>query len=547
MKHQISDTEDSWCTSVTKREVVPVSKEQQTEQQNFTDVLRGLFYSEERELTEDGREEQDKIEAHRGLFDSEQRDGREGQDKIEAHRIMMERPREKDSPREENKRGATSPKEVNNSRAIVTQGYYGSQLKTVKRTKTSMVRMAKQTLDEEQVIKKYLTPGTEDNNSAMLFLAGTLFSSNRYIFEFFNENGYFLPDSQKLVNALASDFADQSKRLRDALLKAERSASDAVRNLVVSCVNDFVATSNDLAKVLEEDYAAKSAAIDSTKTAIDSTKTAALNNIITTRNQISNSLYEFFQRIIEAEKSMVSATVSSATSVSKNIGDTVRFLTDAEQFSNFLFAGTDTKRVECGNGCNDVQTITNCSRTEPEVSPSFDAPITPTRTTTGIPGDDKTVAPDITDVLSTASSFLDFIHGQSLSAMFSEDERENRKGSVCDVNLDAIFERMDISIPEEEPEIGLDDNEFDDDPKENENVTTKTVSGTGRSSWIQSKRLSAREKRNRMITARIKAREEKKQKRARAKEESEKNSLRKKSLLGRRSKKGGKLEVLAEI
>ena len=151
-----------------------------------------------------------------GLLYSEQRESKEEPDKIEAHRRMMESPREIVS---------TSP------RMLVTQ----RQCETERKGKTRMLQFVNQTLNENEIIRRYLSPATESSNSAMLFLAGTIFSSNRYIFELLNEGGFFSPKSQKLVNAVGSDFIDQSQKLSNIIIKSERSSGEAIEKAVVVC------------------------------------------------------------------------------------------------------------------------------------------------------------------------------------------------------------------------------------------------------------------------------------------------------------------------
>jgi len=446
---QSENVETTWCMGAEKealvsKEVIPDSTQQHNFEQEsqrqpyFTEMIRTIFYGEEKE----------------------QRD--EKPDKIEAHRLLME-----------------------GSRELVTKGHNDVETKghhsVEERTKGSMLLLANQTLDENQIINRYLSPGTHSNNSAMLFFAGTLFSSNQYIFELLNENGVFNPSSQKLVLALSSKFATQSKELCNALLEAERSSGAAIQNAVVSCVNDFVSTSDELAKVLEQDMDATAATVGAAK----EVSASILNNIIAKRNQISSSLYEFFQRTVAVEKSIVSASASSAAYVSKELGDSVRFLADAEKFSNFLYAGMNPKKFACGN----VDDISNNSR--------IDAKRKNKSKKGGINTKNKNTRDSDGDILSTASSFLNFINESSLSFMFEEDEQSNRDTGKPEAHLDAIFKRMNLKIPQ---------------------IKKEKVAGTHSSpssNWSCTPpqttiKVSARERRRQMIKARSQARHKKK-------------------------------------
>lgn len=441
--------EESWCSgsgseAIVSKESKPNSKKSSTldqksqEQPTFANVIRAIFYGEQREPTED----------------TSQRDVTP--DKIEAYRWFMDGPRE-----------------------MVTQNHCTVET----RGQNSMLKFANQTLDETEIIKRYLGPGAEINNSAMLFLAGTLFSSNQYLFELLNEGGFFTPSSQNLVNSLASDFINQSKQLSSILLKAERSSGASINNAVVSRVNNFVSTSNKLSKALLQECNKKAAAAGSAKEVL-------LNNIIAKRDQISNSLYDFFQRTVAVEKSNVLASASKAASISKEVGDTVCFRADAEKFTTFLYEGVNTDGFACGNEVDSIRKV--CSSQS-----------------------DEKYTTDTSDIMSTASSFLDFVNMSSLSAMFDEEELSTKNADVAEEHLDAIFERINLSLPKK---------------KRNGNTFTQT------NKMPAPKRLTAREKRRQMIIARGQEREEKKKQKRLGKkkaiaEDPNKNST------GRKSKK----------
>jgi hypothetical protein len=491
------NAEDSWCTSSPKG-AIPESTQQHAfdqnrqEQPHLTEVIFALFYGEQREPTEDAS------------------DRDEEPDKIEAHRMLMERPKE-----------------------IVTQNQHTLMVESEARLSNFMLQMANQTLDENEILKKYFSPGTETNNSAMLFLAGTLISSNRYIFDFLHENGVFTPSSQKLVNLLASDFTTQSKQLYKLILISEQSSRAAIKNKLVSCVNDVVATSNQLAKILNHDYDAKNTIVDST----NNISISVLNNIIAKRNQISNFLYDFFQRIVQVEtvqdgKSVVSASASSAADILKELGDTECFLADAEEFTTFLYSSLGTENITCGNGVDDIRN----TRTTRSDNRQIDA-----KNNTHIQSDEKAIA-DPNDNLSTASSFLDFLNESSLSAMFEEDELEITRdtGVAPKEHLNSIFARMNLSIPKQKETISNEEPKDDAIPW----------------GWDQSKieTCSAKEKRRHMALLRSLERQERKnrknleKKKARAKE-SEKDPSKPLSIVGRKSKRlpQGKVGVLLEI
>lgn len=505
MKGDPLNAEDSWCTATkpmasASKGAIPESTQQHTfdqnsqEQPHLTEVILALCYGEQREPTEDasGRDEEP--------------------DKIEAHRMLMDRPRE-----------------------IVTQNQHTLMVESDARLSSSMLQIANQTLDENETLKRYLSSGIETNNSAMLFLAGTLISSNRYIFDFLNQNGFFTSSSQKLVNILASDFTTQSKQLYKLILKAERSSGAAIKNKLVSCVNDVVATSNQLAKILNHDYDAENTIVGST----NKISMSVLNNIIAKRNRVSNFLYDFFQRTVQvetvqAEKSIVSASASSAADILKELGDTERFLTDAEEFTTFLYSSLGTKNIACDNGVDDIRNTTGTTSSN---NRKIDA-----KNSTHIQSDEIAIA-DSSDIMSTASSFLNFLNETSLSAMFEEDELEITRdaGVAPKEHLDSIFARMNLSVPKQKETIP------NEEPKDDAIPV----------GWGQSKpeTYSAKEKRRQMVLLRSLARQERKnrnsseKKKARAKE-SEKDPSKLLSIIGRMSTKRlpqGKLGVLLEI
>lgn len=423
MKGQYEAAEESWSTDrrkdpATTRVVIPDSKVNRKDEQIFTDMAQGCVYGENREPAEDT--------SHRD----------EEPDKIETHRMMME--------------NQQAPQET--IQEIVHQNYYACEVKSEERVKSSMMKLANYTLNENEIIKTYLSPGTETNNSAMLLLARTLFSSNRYIFEFLNENGFFRPSSQNAVNALASDLLSHSRQLCDVLLRAERSSEVATKNMVVSCVNNFVSASNKLATVLEQDYVRKSA----------TAKDNVLNNIMSTRNQISNSLLGVF------------------SNVSKGTGGTDCFLADAQEFIHFLYSGLDKDKLLANQNSNKKL---KPPQINPIKNPLFEF---------------EDSINDASDILSTASSFLDF-NESSLSVMFEEDERDARDSGLPETHLDAIFERMNLSIPNEHVE-------------DDAGSTLELQSADGGYGPPEIPKLTAREKLRLVVLARSQARQEKKQK-----------------------------------
>jgi len=455
MKGLPSDDEDAWWTvakvktSVLTR-YVPESPHHSNlikndqEERSFTDTLRDLFWGE-------------------------QRDPPEERDNIESHRKLMERPRD-----------------------IVTQNYYAAEVESEKRVKKSMLKVANQTLDEKEIIKRYLVPETETNNSAILFLAGTLFSSNRFIFELLNENGVFSPRSQNLVNSLASDFITQSKQLSDVLLKAERTSGVAAKKLVVSCVNNFVSTSNRLVTVLEEELNEKALAINSAKEVM-------LNNIITRRNRISDYLYDFFRRTVEVEKSISSTSASSVPQPFRVVNSS-QYLIDAEKFTNFLY--TDVDKTQGSASDKMTNGIKNSQRNllDQKEDDVYNGMSRKFRTELRDLDDKimhhKTIS-DRSDLLSTASSFLDFINESSLSLMFEEDERDMWNAGVSETHLDEIFQRMNLTIPKDDRK-NVDDTSV---------LSTPSKWGKARSKTSQPKRkqstakASAKEKHRQKIRA----------------------------------------------
>ena len=484
------DVEESWCTidrrqiSQTKR-VIPV--ENSRNEQSFTSTMRGLYCGEGRDPPEgisNRNEEPDKIEAHRIEMET-QRAHRLEMEAQRAHRKKAETQRAPHRKSARPKSTSTHPKST--SRKLVTQSYYGTEVKTERRAKEAMVKVANRFNDRE-IIERYMSPGTETNNSAILFLANSLFSSNQYIFEFLHENGFFNPSSQYVVNTLASDFVIQSQKLSNAILTAERTSGEVVRNIIVSCVNNFVATSNKLATVLEEDYTAKSRAAGSAKDNV-------LNSIIIKRNQISDSLYTYFQRTVDDE--------SHDANTSKATEETARFLEDAQKLTNFL--NTEVEKELSG----DKRGIEVCGIAKTPTSPPT-SPRSEARKKSLFQCHEKeSIAGDASDVLSTASSFLDFINGSSLSGMFDEDERDARDSGVSEAHLDVIFERMNISMPTERKAKGA----------------NSSTSEWGNTKQTKPTKLSMREKRKLITIARSHARQARREKilekkKARAKEQS---------------------------
>lgn len=491
--------DNSWCEikNSASKELVRVSDKPNTIDRksnagpHFTEVIRRLFYGEQREPEDD----------------TSQRD--EEPDRIEAHRSFMERPR-----------------------SLVKENHYALS----KRSEGSMNHLANQILDDDEIIKRYLSPETGSDNSAMLFLAGTLFSSNQYTFELLNESGFFNPKSQKVVNGLASEFVTRSKQLVKVLMQAERSSGAAMKNLVVSCVNNFVSTSNRLSKALEQEVNAKDAAIGSVKEASASASVSVLNDIIAKRNQISNSLYSFFMRIVKSEKSEVSTS-----------GNPIQFLTDAKKFSNYLFTGMNAENFAYGKGIEGIANDSNDCVTEQGIETelrlrnSQDATNSTTNTERDLLSTVDTIDTDTSvtgmSVLSSASSFLDFINMSSLSLMFDEDEKETQDADVPKDDIDAILDRMNLSIPTEE-----------------EKSVTSALTGPTHSNESPPNqkpsppKLSAKEKRKNMIITRTQARQGKKKKKARAKESDKDPSKNKNSAYYEcRELRRGKLGVLLEI
>jgi len=424
------------------------------------------------------KEQPNLMNSIRGLLYREQREVMEEPDKIEAHRMMMETPREILPP--------TPTK-------LVTQRLCAAERKG----RMTILQFVNRTLDENEIIKRYLSPGTQTNNSAILFLAGTIFSSNRYIFELINEGGFFSPKSQQLVNSVASDFINQSKNLSNLILKAERSTGEGVKKTVVSCVNEFVSTSNKLSKAIQLEYEAKTAAIGYGNQLV-------LKNAIEKRNQISECLYDFFQRTVEVEKSIVSASTKSAMNVSEEVENTMRLLADAEKFTKFLYAGLNVDRLACSTGIDNLSNIDTRKR----ISQQSDQ-----KSTTGTT--DETT--DMSDIMSTASSFMNYLNMSSLSAMFDEEELNSRDESFPDTHLDAIFERMNLSLPYETINTPNENEEIPNEEIPNEKV--KNNSTSNRWGWVSSNKRSsktktpARDKRKQMMIARSQARHEKKQNR----------------------------------
>lgn len=466
------DAEESWCTidrrqiSQTKR-AIPV--ENSRKEQSFTSTMRGLYCGEGRDPPEgisNRDEEPDKIEAHRIEMET-QRARRLAMEAQRVHRMKTETQSAPHRKSTRPKSSSTRPKST--SRKVVTQSYYGCEVKTERRAKEAMIKAANRFNDRE-IIERYMSPGTETNNSAMLFLANSLFSSNQYIFEFLHENGFFNPSSQYVVNSLASDFVTQSQKLSNAILTAERASGEAVRNMIVSCVNNFVATSNKLATVLEEDYTAKSKAAGSAKDNV-------LNSIIVKRNQISDSLYTYFQRTVDDE--------SPDANTSKATEETARFLEDAQKLTNFLNTEVEKELSGDSNG------IEVCGIAKTPTSPPT-SPRSELRKKSLFQCHEKeSIAGDASDVLSTASSFLDFINGSSLSGMFDEDERDARDSGVSEAHLDVIFERMNISVPTEKKAKGA----------------NSSTSEWGNTKQTKPTKLSMREKRKLITIARSQARQ----------------------------------------
>lgn len=129
---------------------------------------------------------------------------------------------------------------------------------------------------------------------------------------------------------------------------------------------------------------------------------------------------------------------------------------------------------------------------------------------------------DASDAVSTASSFLDFIEQSNLSMMFNEDGEDSLSPEV---HLDAIFQRINISVPKQQ-----------------------LKGSTGKIEWghikqMKSIRRRAKEKRRLYLITRNQARQERQQKRrekkkARAKEQTENNDIwSKMTNIGRKSKR----------
>jgi len=437
---------------------------------------------------ESNRNEQSYTSSMRDYIYGEKRDPPEGEepDKIEAHRMEMETQR---APHRKSSRPRKS-----SSRKIVTQNYYGREVETEKRVKNSMLKVA-HTFNDKEIIQRYMSPGTETNNSAMLFLAGSIFSSNQYIFEFLHENYFFNPTSQHLVNNLASDFVTASRNLSNAILTAERASGTVVKNMIVSCVNKFVSSSNKLASVLEEDYTERSIAAGSAKDDV-------LNNIIYKRNQISDSLHKYFQRTVDDEKAIQDV---------KEAKETARFLEESQKLTNFLNTEVEKELSGKEDGV-EVRGITRKNTFETTRSEARKKSLFQCR-------EKESIAGDASDVLSTASSFLDFINGSSLSVMFDEDERDTKDSGVPEAHLDVIFERMNLSIPAEvkAKDAGA------------SSTTTSTSTSSSATEWgntrqTQKTKLTAREKRKLLTMARSQARQARREKnlekkKARAKEQ----------------------------
>eukprot|EP00535_Pseudo-nitzschia_heimii_P007897 CAMPEP_0197175684 /NCGR_PEP_ID=MMETSP1423-20130617/1831_1 /TAXON_ID=476441 /ORGANISM="Pseudo-nitzschia heimii, Strain UNC1101" /LENGTH=498 /DNA_ID=CAMNT_0042624897 /DNA_START=56 /DNA_END=1549 /DNA_ORIENTATION=+ len=445
-------TSPVWCPGPGKATLQPqYANSMGEEQPSFMDSMRNLLYSEDREPSEKP-------------------------DKIEAHRKMMETPRED---------VAALP----STRELVTQRHYAVERKG----RLTMLQYVSRTLNENVIIRRYLSPGIGTNNSAMLFLASTIFSSNRYIFELLNEGGFFSPKSQMVVNSVASEFLNQSKKLTDLILKAERSSGEAVKKAVVSGVNEFVATSNKLSKSIQLEYEAKAAAIGYANETL-------LKSLLQKRNQISDCLYSFFQRTVEVQKNVVSASTKSVTNISKDLGDTVRLLSDAERFTKLLYMGLNMDRIASSTGIDDMNNFNKVKRTSYKKHPK----ITTDPTT------------DTSDGMSTASSFMNYLNMSSLSATLDEEGVGPRGESFTDTHLDAVFERMNLNLNLSlQNESMTTQNEIEEIP----NPEIKTNTTSNRWSWKPSKRtinqtkMTAREKRKQLIIARSEARQGKKEKR----------------------------------
>ena len=434
------------------------------EAQNPLQVIRSLFYGmygDRRDPTEDSNrgvtdgwsgsqrdsrdEKPDKIEAHRRTLEGPTGDLRDDKrDKIEAHRMLLEGP----------------------------TGYLNKKYHLGQRTRDSKMRqLTNKAINEDVTIKKYLGPGTATNKNTVFFFAGALYCNNRYMLELLRENGFFHSNLQSTyLGSLCHNFANRSNELYEHLLRAEKASGPVLKSLVVSCINDIVATTNKILEALEKNWQQRVKAINMTtqrnRTSIAEVKNRAellsvsiVKDMISKRNQVSNTLYERFERAVRLDKYIV-----AKAKITTEAGEAASFLADAESVIDSLYAGVQNGTNTCNHrglfeskGCSITNssyvTNTNTKNHKNKNKNDNDNDNVNVNDNDNDGNIENALAiSDASDIVSTASSFLDFIDIAKLSAMLDDDFGcgVTQDTKMSENHLDAIFERMNVSVPLEE-------------------------------------------------------------------------------------------------